>query len=101
MVATPNPATVVGFTDRLNPLGSPSAPLQTRALLASYSPSLMPRAGWHQGVAVGLSLLAAESVGHLVNTSIDRALGRDAPLRGPIGRQGRCGRGGSRHRADG
>ncbi len=80
MVATPNPATVVGLADRLNPIGSPSAPLQTRALLASYSPSLMPRAGWHQGVAAGLSLLAAQSVGLLVNTAIDRALGRNAPL---------------------
>ena len=92
MVATPNPATVVGFTDRLNPLGSPSAPLQTRALLASYSPSLMPRGGWHQGVAVGLSLLAAESVGHLVNTSIDRAPGGNVPAPGPLGGQGGSGR---------
>ena len=80
MVAPPTASTLVGFADRINPLGGPAAPLESRALLAAFGPSLMPRAGWHQGLAAGLSLLAAESVGHGVNTAIDRALGAPSPL---------------------
>ena len=80
MVAPPNAATVVSVADRMNPLGGPSSPLETRALFAAFSPSLMPRAGWHQGLAAGASLLAAESVGQLVNTSIDRVVRPESPL---------------------
>ena len=80
VVATPNISTLVGFADRINPVGGPSAPLETSALFSAYSPSLMPRAGWHQGVAAGLSLLAAESIGTGVNNAIDRAVGPQASL---------------------
>ena len=80
MVAPPNAATVVSVADRMNPLGGPSSPLETRALFAAFAPSLMPRAGWHQGLAAGASLLAAESVGQLVNTSIDRVVRPESPL---------------------
>lgn len=80
MVAPPTATTLVGFADRINPLGGPAAPLESRALLAAFSPSLMPRAGWHQGLAAGLSLLAAESIGHGVNTAIERVVGPRAPL---------------------
>ncbi len=80
VVAAPTTSTVVGLADRINPLGGPAAPLETRSLFAAYSPSLMPRAGWHQGLAAGLSLLAAEAVGQGVNTSIDRVVGAQASL---------------------
>lgn len=80
MVTTPSVTTIVGVADRINPLGGPASPLETRSLLAAYGPSLMPRAGWHQGLAAGASLLAAESVGQLVNTSIDRVVRPNSPL---------------------
>ena len=38
--------------DRLNPItNSPAAPLKTRALFASFGPSLMPRAAMRQGIS--------------------------------------------------
>ncbi len=80
MVAPSSTTTVVSVADRLNPLGGPSSLLETRALFGAYTPSLMPRAGWHQGLAAGLSLLAAGSLGQLVNTSIDRVVRPDSPL---------------------
>ncbi len=60
--------------DRLNPLGGPEGPLVARAVAAGYGPSLMPRASWHQGLAVGMSVLAAQLVGRSVNHAIDRVV---------------------------
>jgi uncharacterized membrane protein len=68
------------LADRLNPIGGPAGPLATRALFAAFGPSLMPRAAWHQGLAAGMSVLAAQLVGHGVNTTIDRVVPRTAPL---------------------
>ena len=62
----------VTLADHINPLGGPEAPLASRALTAAFGPSLMPRAGWHQGMAAGLSVLAAQVVGRSVNNAIDR-----------------------------
>lgn len=46
--------TALKVAERLNPvMNSASAPLKTRALFASFAPSLMPRAAAHQGIAAG------------------------------------------------
>lgn len=73
--------TAVWGVNRFNPItSSPSAPLKTRALLASFGPSLMPRAAMHQGMAVGLSVLAADLVESAVDASIRRIAPNSAPL---------------------
>ncbi len=44
----------------INPvIGSPAGPLETTVFVDSFGPSLMPRTSVHQGVATGLSVLAA------------------------------------------
>ena len=73
--------TAVWAANRFNPItNSPSAPLKTRALLASFGPSLMPRAAMHQGMAAGLSVLAADVVVSAVDVSIRRVAPNTAPL---------------------
>ena len=73
--------TAVWAVNRFNPVtSSPSAPLKTRALLASFGPSLMPRAAMHQGMAAGLSVLAADVVVSAVDASIRRVAPNTAPL---------------------
>ncbi len=73
-------------TDRFNPLLSgPAAPLKTRALFASFGPSLMPRAAMHQGMAAGISILAAEAVGSGVDATIRRFVPGEAPFALRIG----------------
>ena len=63
-----------------NPLtGSPSAPLESVALVDAYSPSLMPRGSAHQGIAAALSVLAARSVGVASEVVVGRTVGHDAP----------------------
>ena len=78
-VASSNPV-AVSLADRLNPLAGPSGPLEVRALFGAYGPSLMPRAGWHQGIAAGLSLLAAQVVGNSVDKAIERVVPSSAPF---------------------
>ena len=64
-----------------NPItGSPSSPLELRALFASFGPSLMPRAAMHQGMAVGASLLAANIVASAVDGTIKRFVPNSSPL---------------------
>jgi uncharacterized membrane protein len=71
---------------RFNPLtNSPSAPLKTRALFGSFGPSLMPRATMHQGMAAGLSVLAADLVATAVDASIRRVVPNSAPIALRIG----------------
>ena len=73
--------TAVWAANRFNPItSSPSAPLKTRALLASFGPSLMPRAAVHQGMAAGMSILAADLVVSAVDASIRRVAPNTAPL---------------------
>jgi uncharacterized membrane protein len=63
-----------------NPLtGSPSAPLESVALVDAYTPSLMPRESAHQGIAAALSVLAARSVGATSELVVARTVGHDAP----------------------
>ena len=73
--------TVVWAAERFNPItNSPSAPLKTRSLFASFEPSLMPRAAMHQGMAAGISVLAADLVANAVDASIRRVVPGTAPL---------------------
>ncbi len=71
----------VRAADRLNPItNSPSAPLKTRALFASFAPSLMPRAAIHQGMAAGASVLAADLVVSAVDAGVRRVIPNSAPF---------------------
>ena len=73
--------TVVWAAERFNPItNSPSAPLKTRAMFASFAPSLMPRAAVHQGIAGAMSVLAADLVANAVDASIRRFVPGTAPL---------------------
>jgi uncharacterized membrane protein len=70
----------VRLVDRFNPLlGGPGGPLKTRAMFASFGPSLMPRPSINQGMASALSVLAAELVGLGVNGAINRAVPSTSP----------------------
>lgn len=74
------------LSERLSPvLGGPAAPLKTRALFASFGPSLMPRGALQQGVAAGLSVLAAELIGRGVDAAIRRVVPEEAPFALRIG----------------
>ncbi len=65
----------------LNPItNSPAAPLKTRAALAAFGPSLMPRASMHQGMAIGMSVLAADLVTAAVDAGIRRVVPKTAPF---------------------
>ncbi len=73
--------TALRAVDRFNPItNSPSAPLKTRAALGAFGPSLMPRASMHQGMAVGLSILAADLVMSAVDAGIRRFVPNTAPV---------------------
>ena len=73
--------TAVWAANRFNPItNSPSAPLKTRATFASFGPSLMPRASLHQGMAAGLSILAADLVVSALDASLRRFVPNTAPL---------------------
>jgi hypothetical protein len=70
------------IADRFNPVaGGPAAPLKLESLFAAFAPSLMPRAAYHQGLAAGASVLAAEAVGRGVDARNPRhvpcALGQE------------------------
>ncbi len=72
--------------DWFNPItGSPSAPLELRALFSSFAPSLMPRAALHQGVAIGASVLAADMVSSAVDGGIKKVVPNSSPLAMRIG----------------
>jgi uncharacterized membrane protein len=69
------------LANRLNPITSdPAAPLSTAAFLDAFGPSLMPRASFHQGIAAGLSVLAADAVGLAVDAVARRIAPRTAPF---------------------
>lgn len=72
---------LVRLAERLNPItAGPAAPLKTLAAFDSFAPSLMPRASLHQGVATGVSLLAAEAVGRAVDSAIRRVVPASSPF---------------------
>lgn len=73
--------TAVWAAGRFNPVtNSPSAPLKTQALFGSFEPSLMPRAAMHQGMAAGLSILAADVVMSAVDGAVRRVVPGSAPF---------------------
>ncbi len=70
----------------LNPVsGSPSSPLETRAFLDSFGPSLMPRTSMLQGVAAGMNVLAARAVMSVVEGTVSRVLPPSASLPWQLG----------------
>jgi uncharacterized membrane protein len=74
------------IADRFNPItGGPAAPLKTEALFGAFAPSLMPRAAYHQGIAAGASVLAAEAVGRGVDAAICRVVPGSSPFAVRIG----------------
>ncbi|MCJ7781582.1 MAG: alpha/beta-hydrolase family protein, partial [Acidimicrobiia bacterium] len=78
--------TAVWAAGRFNPItNSPSAPLKTRALFGSFGPSLMPRAAMHQGMAAGMSILAADLVMSAVDGAVRRMVPGSAPFAMRIG----------------
>ncbi|MEN8041482.1 MAG: alpha/beta-hydrolase family protein [Actinomycetota bacterium] len=61
----------LAMAHRFNPVtGDPAAPLKTAALFDAFGPSLMPRESMHQGMAAGISLLAANVVGRGIEAAI-------------------------------
>jgi uncharacterized membrane protein len=68
----------------LNPVvASPAAPLETFAALDALGPSLMPRTSRLQGIAMGLSVLAARAT----TGAAERLTGVAVPAEAPLGRQ--------------
>jgi uncharacterized membrane protein len=66
----------------LNPVvASPAAPLETIAAMDALEPSLMPRTSRLQGVAMGLSVLAARASVSAAERLTSAAVPADAPLR--------------------
>ena len=72
------------FAGWLNPVvASPAAPLETVAAMDALGPSLMPRTSRLQGVAMGLSVLAARAT----TSAAERLTSAAVPADAPIGRQ--------------
>jgi uncharacterized membrane protein len=76
----------------INPvIGSPAGPLETTVFVDSFGPSLMPRTSVHQGVATGLSVLAARAVTKVADVPYavmvpdDAGLARQLAMRGVMG----------------
>ncbi len=76
----------------INPvIGSPAGPLETTVFVDSFGPSLMPRTSVHQGVATGLSVLAARAVTKVADMPFaamvpdDAGLTRRLAVRGVMG----------------
>ncbi len=76
----------VTVSDRLNPITSgPAGPLKASAALDSFGPSLMPRTSVHQGIAAGLTVLAAEAIGLSVDVLARSIAPKGSPLAWRIG----------------
>lgn len=64
-----------------NPItSSPSAPLETVALIDSFGPSLMPHSSTHQGAIAGLSVLSARAAMSIVESVTRTIVNEDDPL---------------------
>lgn len=64
---------------RVDPLGDPTAAIETVSVLDSYSTSLMPRTSVHQGLAAGVHVLAARYLGSRIDAVQRVVLGAGAP----------------------
>ena len=72
---------VESVAEWMNPVTSdPAAPLKTVSFFESFAPSLMPRSSMHQGMAAGLSVLAAELVGRSVDSLVSKAVPASSPF---------------------
>lgn len=77
---------MVSVANWMNPVTSdPAAPLKTVSFLESFTPSLMPRSSMHQGMAAGLSVLAAELVGRSVDALVKKAVPDSSPFVARLG----------------
>jgi len=86
----------VALSERLNPITSgPAAPLKTSAALDSFGPSLMPRTSVHQGIAAGLTVLAAEAIGLSVDLLARRIAPDSSPLAWKVGARAALAAGGA------
>jgi uncharacterized membrane protein len=61
-------------------IGRPSSPVETVAMLDSFGASLMPRSSMHQGVATGMSILAARATSVAVESMTRRLIGASDDL---------------------
>jgi hypothetical protein len=76
----------VTVSDQLNPITSgPAGPLKASAALDSFGPSLMPRTSIHQGIAAGLTVLAAEAIGLSVDVLARSVAPKGSPLAWRVG----------------
>ncbi len=76
----------LAFANRLNPVaGDPAAPLKTVAFVDAFTPSLMPRASMHQGMAAGMSALAANVVGIGLDSVIRLVVPSTSPYAARVG----------------
>jgi uncharacterized membrane protein len=76
----------IAMAARVNPVtGGPAAPLKASAVLDAYGPSLMPRKTLHQGMAGGLAIIAAGTVGTAVDSLARRLAPESSPLAWRIG----------------
>jgi len=79
-------AVALAMANRLNPIASdPAAPLKTVAFIDAFTPSLMPRASMHQGMAAGMSVLAANIVGIGLDSAIRLVVPASAPYGAKVG----------------
>ena len=86
----------VKLAKRLNPVTSgPAAPLKVSAGLDAFGPSLMPRKSLHQGVAAGLSVLAADAIGLAVDAAVRTVAPDGSPLAWRIGARAAVAAGGA------
>lgn len=70
---TPRLPRVVGWLGRrVDPLGDPSASMETMSVLDSHSTSIMPRTPFHQGRAAGVHALSARYLGLRVDAAGSR-----------------------------
>jgi uncharacterized membrane protein len=86
----------VTVSDRLNPITSgPAGPLKASAALDSFGPSLMPRTSVHQGIAAGLTVLAAEAIGLSVDVVARSVAPKSSPLAWRVGARAAIAAGGA------
>jgi len=76
----------IALANRLNPVaGDPAAPLKTVAFVDAFTPSLMPRASMHQGMAAGASALAANIVGIGLDSVVRLVVPSTSPYAAKVG----------------
>jgi uncharacterized membrane protein len=76
----------LALANRFNPLTSgPAAPLETVSMIDAFSPSLMPRASMHQGMAAGVAVLAANVVGTGLDSAIRLIVPNTSPYAARVG----------------